>query len=116
MVLVNQWALLHDPEKYDQPEEFRPERFLDEQGASLSLSLLLSFFILYLIIDSKYVCTMRCWRKDMQTALSFVQPPPPPPPSPRTGAMAQLNKTFRSFSLLPLLLLLSNYTLFAAQS
>ena len=56
MVLINQWALLHDPEKYDQPEEFRPERFLDEQGTSLSLSLSLCFIKKIIIVadDSSF--------------------------------------------------------------
>ncbi|KAJ8474071.1 hypothetical protein ONZ51_g7464 [Trametes cubensis] len=28
MILANTWAILHDPEAYDNPEEFRPERFI----------------------------------------------------------------------------------------
>ncbi|KAL1950232.1 hypothetical protein VTO73DRAFT_5356 [Trametes versicolor] len=28
MILPNTWAMLHDPEVYDSPEEFRPERFI----------------------------------------------------------------------------------------
>ncbi|XP_067117298.1 cytochrome P450 17A2 [Osmerus mordax] len=31
-VLVNMWAIHHDPHLWDQPEHFRPERFLDDQG------------------------------------------------------------------------------------
>ncbi len=31
-VLPNLWALHHDPEFWKDPEEFRPERFLDEDG------------------------------------------------------------------------------------
>ncbi|KAK7090531.1 cytochrome P450 1A1-like [Littorina saxatilis] len=32
MVLVNQWALLNDPEQWENPEEFNPKRFIDEAG------------------------------------------------------------------------------------
>ena len=32
MVLTNVWALHHDPELWDEPWEFRPERFLDDTG------------------------------------------------------------------------------------
>uniref|UniRef100_K7F881 Steroid 17-alpha-hydroxylase/17,20 lyase n=1 Tax=Pelodiscus sinensis TaxID=13735 RepID=K7F881_PELSI len=31
-VIVNLWALHHDEEEWDQPGDFRPERFLDAQG------------------------------------------------------------------------------------
>ncbi|XP_051508380.1 cytochrome P450 1B1-like [Myxocyprinus asiaticus] len=33
VIFVNQWSLNHDPTKWDQPEEFNPQRFLDEDGA-----------------------------------------------------------------------------------
>ncbi|OSD07365.1 CyP450 monooxygenase [Trametes coccinea BRFM310] len=29
-ITVNTWQMLHDPEVYDQPEEFRPERFIKD--------------------------------------------------------------------------------------
>ena len=32
MVLINLWALHHDPKAWDNVEEFIPERFLDENG------------------------------------------------------------------------------------
>ncbi|KAL8566458.1 hypothetical protein ACOMHN_015094 [Nucella lapillus] len=32
MVLVNLWALAHDPQLWEEPHTFNPERFLDEQG------------------------------------------------------------------------------------
>uniref|UniRef100_A0A672QQQ2 Cytochrome P450 1A n=1 Tax=Sinocyclocheilus grahami TaxID=75366 RepID=A0A672QQQ2_SINGR len=33
IIFINQWSLNHDPTKWDQPEEFNPQRFLDEDGA-----------------------------------------------------------------------------------
>ena len=30
--MVNLWALHHDPKEWDDPEMFKPERFLDEDG------------------------------------------------------------------------------------
>lgn len=32
MVMINQWALHHDPEFWKDPDEFRPERFLEADG------------------------------------------------------------------------------------
>jgi cytochrome P450 len=32
MILVNAWAIQRDPAAWDAPEEFRPERFLDDDG------------------------------------------------------------------------------------
>ena len=32
MVIANLWALHHDPKERDDPEMFKPERFLDEDG------------------------------------------------------------------------------------
>ncbi|XP_076435322.1 cytochrome P450 1A5-like [Babylonia areolata] len=32
MILINHWALLRDPDQWDSPTEFRPSRFLDNDG------------------------------------------------------------------------------------
>uniref|UniRef100_A0AAZ3NMB3 Steroid 21-hydroxylase n=1 Tax=Oncorhynchus tshawytscha TaxID=74940 RepID=A0AAZ3NMB3_ONCTS len=42
-VLVNMWAIHHDPEHWDQPEDFRPERFLDDKGQRFTPSCFMPF-------------------------------------------------------------------------
>ncbi|KAH6885134.1 cytochrome P450-like protein [Coprinopsis sp. MPI-PUGE-AT-0042] len=32
MILPNTWAVMHDPNIFDSPMEFRPERYLDKSG------------------------------------------------------------------------------------
>ncbi|XP_076472648.1 steroid 17-alpha-hydroxylase/17,20 lyase-like [Babylonia areolata] len=32
MVMVNLWAVMHDPDLWEEPDQFRPERFLDDEG------------------------------------------------------------------------------------
>ncbi|THH14168.1 hypothetical protein EW146_g6132 [Bondarzewia mesenterica] len=31
-IIINAWAMLHNPEEYEDPESFKPERFLNEDG------------------------------------------------------------------------------------
>ena len=37
-VLFNLWKLHHNPEYWDEPWEFRPERFLDDDGTVVQLN------------------------------------------------------------------------------
>ncbi|EMD33482.1 hypothetical protein CERSUDRAFT_118062 [Gelatoporia subvermispora B] len=36
-ILVNQWAILHDEQHYDNPFDFNPDRFVPQEGASAPL-------------------------------------------------------------------------------
>ncbi|XP_030630793.1 cytochrome P450 17A2 [Chanos chanos] len=42
-VLVNMWAIHHDPKQWEQPDHFKPERFLDTEGKRLTPSCFLPF-------------------------------------------------------------------------
>ncbi|XP_019726882.1 cytochrome P450 17A2 isoform X1 [Hippocampus comes] len=42
-VLVNMWAIHHDPDHWDQPDLFKPDRFLDDQGQRVTPSCFLPF-------------------------------------------------------------------------
>ncbi|XP_049424230.1 LOW QUALITY PROTEIN: steroid 17-alpha-hydroxylase/17,20 lyase-like [Epinephelus fuscoguttatus] len=42
-VLVNMWSIHHDPEHWDKPDLFNPDRFLDDQGQRVAPSCFLPF-------------------------------------------------------------------------
>ncbi|XP_041635062.1 steroid 17-alpha-hydroxylase/17,20 lyase [Cheilinus undulatus] len=42
-VLVNMWAIHHDPDHWDKPDLFNPDRFLDDQGQRVTPSCFLPF-------------------------------------------------------------------------
>ncbi|XP_075941100.1 cytochrome P450 17A2 [Anarhichas minor] len=42
-VLVNMWSIHHDPQHWDRPDLFNPDRFLDDQGQRFSPSCFLPF-------------------------------------------------------------------------
>ncbi|OAX36487.1 cytochrome P450 [Rhizopogon vinicolor AM-OR11-026] len=43
MVIANTWAMTHDAQKYPNPDEFKPERFLHEDGSLTSDTMPLGF-------------------------------------------------------------------------
>jgi len=42
-VIVNTWAMTHNEKKYPNPDEFKPERFLHEDGSLTSDTMTLAF-------------------------------------------------------------------------
>uniref|UniRef100_A0A8C9TR49 Cytochrome P450, family 17, subfamily A, polypeptide 2 n=1 Tax=Scleropages formosus TaxID=113540 RepID=A0A8C9TR49_SCLFO len=42
-VLVNMWSIHHDPQEWDEPDKFKPERFLDADGQRFSPPCFLPF-------------------------------------------------------------------------
>ncbi|CAF89025.1 unnamed protein product, partial [Tetraodon nigroviridis] len=42
-VLVNMWSIHHDPERWDKPDLFNPDRFRDPQGQRLTPSYFMPF-------------------------------------------------------------------------
>ncbi|KAG2008747.1 O-methylsterigmatocystin oxidoreductase [Coprinopsis cinerea AmutBmut pab1-1] len=40
MILPNTWAVMHDPDRFSEPESFRPERYLSEDGKKIDTSVL----------------------------------------------------------------------------
>ncbi|KAJ8403546.1 hypothetical protein AAFF_G00348720 [Aldrovandia affinis] len=42
-VLVNMWSIHHDPQQWEEPEKFKPERFLDSEGCRFSPPYFLPF-------------------------------------------------------------------------
>ncbi|XP_036407749.1 steroid 17-alpha-hydroxylase/17,20 lyase [Megalops cyprinoides] len=42
-VLVNMWSIHHDPQQWEEPEKFKPERFLDSEGHRFSPPCFLPF-------------------------------------------------------------------------
>ena len=42
-IISNLWAVNHDPNLWKDPEEFRPERFLNEEGAVIQPAYLIPF-------------------------------------------------------------------------
>ncbi|XP_055026783.1 cytochrome P450 1B1 [Misgurnus anguillicaudatus] len=64
VIFVNQWSLNHDPNKWDEPEVFNPERFLDEDGA---LNKDLTSNVLIFSVGKR-----RCIGEDMSKILLFL--------------------------------------------
>uniref|UniRef100_H2ZVK5 Cytochrome P450, family 17, subfamily A, polypeptide 2 n=1 Tax=Latimeria chalumnae TaxID=7897 RepID=H2ZVK5_LATCH len=42
-VIVNMWSIHHDPQEWTDPEEFKPDRFLDSNGLQISLPSFIPF-------------------------------------------------------------------------
>lgn len=50
-MLYNMWAVHYDPNLFEEPEEFRPERFLDENGSFKKNPNIIPFSLGRIILD-----------------------------------------------------------------
>ncbi|KAJ8592279.1 cytochrome P450 [Rhizopogon salebrosus TDB-379] len=61
IVMANTWAMTHDEKKYPSPDEFKPERFLHEDGSLTSDTMSLAFGWGRRICAGQYVADASIW-------------------------------------------------------